>query len=138
MWLTAISCAAPTTIEPPTDEHLRGELRAADAIGVKYHVKEKESYFEKVGDEVYRRNKVFRSVRDKRTGNEIANELIVENNAKVLYDHSLINAPIRQDVGGSARIHAHTLDISQRLLIHSNHPASTRPHGISIHRTRRL
>ncbi|WP_449373461.1 VanW family protein [Arthrobacter psychrolactophilus] len=83
-----------------SEEHLRGELRATEAIGVKYHVKEQESYFQKVGDEVYRRNKVFRSVRDKRTGNEIANELIVENNAKVLYDHALINAPIRPDVGG--------------------------------------
>lgn len=80
-----------------TEEHLRGELRAVEPLGVKYHIKEQESYFQKVGDEVYRRNKVYRSVRDKRTGNEIANDLIVENNAKVLYDHELINAPIRVD-----------------------------------------
>lgn len=80
-----------------TEEHLRGELRAVEPLGVKYHIKEQESYFQKVGDEVYRRNKVYRSVRDKRTDNEIANDLIVENNAKVLYDHELINAPIRVD-----------------------------------------
>lgn len=82
-----------------TDDHLRGELRAAEALGVKYHVKERESYFQEVGNEVYRRNTVYRSVRDKRTGNETAKELIVRNNAKVLYDRALINAPIRKDQG---------------------------------------
>jgi len=79
-----------------SDEHLRGELRAAVPLGVKYHLKEHDAHFQEGPDgEVYRRNKVFRSTRDKRTGNEIAHELIVENNAKVLYDRELINAPIR-------------------------------------------
>jgi len=81
-----------------TDEHLRGELRAAEALGVKYHVKEKESYFIEDGEDVFRRNKVYRSIRDKRTGNEIDNHLVVENNARVLYDRALINAPIREAV----------------------------------------
>ena len=80
-----------------TDEYLRGELRSNGAPGVKVHVKEAESYFQEVGGEVYRRNKVHRRVIDKRTGNEIANDLIVESNAKVLYDRELINAPIRPD-----------------------------------------
>lgn len=80
-----------------TEEHLRGELRAAEALGVKYHLKEQDAHFQAVDQDVYRRNKVYRSVRDKRTGNEIANELIVQNNAKVLYDHALINAPIRDE-----------------------------------------
>lgn len=79
-----------------TDEHLRGELRAAEPLTVKYHVKERDAYFQEEADgEVYRRNKVFRSTRDKRTGNEIDYSLVVENNAKVLYDRALINAPIR-------------------------------------------
>lgn len=78
-----------------SEEHLRGELRSAKPLEVKYHLKEQDAYFIAVGDDVYRRNKVFRSVRDKRTGNELANELVVENNARVLYAHDLINAPIR-------------------------------------------
>ncbi|MDO5751495.1 VanW family protein [Arthrobacter sp.] len=85
-----------------TQEHLRGELRAMVALGVKYHIKEGESYFQEVGDTVYRHNTVYRSVRDKRTGNEIANELIVQNNARVLYDRKLINAPIRQEQGDTS------------------------------------
>ncbi|WP_207344052.1 VanW family protein [Arthrobacter sp. E3] len=85
-----------------TQEHLRGELRAMVALGVKYHIKERESYFQEVGDTVYRHNTVYRSVRDKRTGNEIANELIVQNNARVLYDRKLINAPIRQEQGDTS------------------------------------
>lgn len=77
-----------------TDEHLKGELRAAEPLDVKYHLKERDAHFQEDGAEVYRRNKVYRSVRDKRTGNEIANELIVENNARVLYSRELINGPI--------------------------------------------
>ncbi|MHA7175560.1 VanW family protein [Arthrobacter sp. Sr24] len=80
-----------------TAEYLRGELRATEPLSVKFHVKESESYFQEVGDEVYRRNLVHRSVRDKRTGNQIANDLIVESNAKVLYDRKLISAPIRAE-----------------------------------------
>lgn len=81
-----------------TDDHLRGELRAAEPLEVKYHLKEHDAHFQEQGPDVYRRNKVYRSVRDKRTGNEIAHELIVENNARVLYDRELINAPIRPDL----------------------------------------
>ncbi|MGA7205002.1 MAG: VanW family protein [Specibacter sp.] len=77
-----------------TDEHLKGELRAAEPLEVKYHLKERDAHFQEDSGQVYRRNKVYRAVRDKRTGNEIANELIVENNARVLYSRELINGPI--------------------------------------------
>jgi vancomycin resistance protein VanW len=80
-----------------TDDYLRGELRAQEPLDVKYHIKERDSYFQQVGPDVYRRNSVYRSVRDKRTGNELANELVVQNNARVLYDRTLIKAPIRAD-----------------------------------------
>lgn len=60
-----------------TEEYLRGELRATDTLGVKFHVKETDSYFQEVGDSVHRHNLVYRSVIDKRTGNEIANDLII-------------------------------------------------------------
>lgn len=87
-----------------TDEHLRGELRAIAALDVKHHLKEEDAHFQQVGSEVYRRNRVFRSVRDKRTGNEIANELVVENNARVLYDHDLINAPLCAEDSGALKL----------------------------------
>ena len=57
-----------------TEEYLRGELRASEPLGVKVHVKETDSHFQEVGKDVYRRNKVYRSVIDKRTGNEIAKD----------------------------------------------------------------
>ncbi|WP_125614073.1 VanW family protein [Specibacter cremeus] len=78
-----------------TDEHLCGELRAAEPLPVKYHVKEQDAHFQAVGPDVYRRNRIYRSVRDRRTGNELGRELVVENNARVLYDHGLIKTPIR-------------------------------------------
>lgn len=78
-----------------TGEHLKGELRAAEPLTVKYHLQEKDAHFQEEGGEVFRRNKVYRSVRDKFTGNEIAHELIIESNARVLYSRELINPPIR-------------------------------------------
>lgn len=86
-----------------TDEYLRGALRSTETLGVKFHVKETDSYFQEVGDQVYRNNLVYRSVIDKRTGNEIASDLIIESNAKVLYGRELINADIRPDSESSHR-----------------------------------
>lgn len=80
-----------------TEDHLKGDLRATQASEVKYHLKETDAHCQAVGEDDHRRNKVCRIVGNKRTGNEIANELIVQNNAKVLDDHALINAPIRED-----------------------------------------
>ncbi|GAA5229520.1 VanW family protein [Arthrobacter cryoconiti] len=80
-----------------TEEYLRGELRAERGLETKYHIKESDAYFQEIGSSVYRHNKVFRSIRDKRTGNEVGRELIVENNAKVLYARELITSTIRSE-----------------------------------------
>jgi vancomycin resistance protein VanW len=80
-----------------TEEHLCGELRAQQQVPIKYHVREHEAYFYEEGGRVYRHNTVVRSLRDKRTGNQIAAERLLENNALVLYDRSLVRQPIYAD-----------------------------------------
>lgn len=45
-----------------TEEYLRGELRAIEALGMKFHVKETDSHFQEMGDQAYRHNVVYRSV----------------------------------------------------------------------------
>ena len=56
----------------------------------------KSSEENKEEDTVYRNNKIFRSVVDKVTGNEISKDLIKLNHAKVMYDTS--NLVIREEV----------------------------------------
>lgn len=76
------------------DEYLCGELRAERLPGVKFHIREDDAYFYESKGEVYRHNRVMRLTRDKRTGLVTSREQIIENNALVAYDRSLINAPI--------------------------------------------
>ena len=71
-----------------TDTHLCGELRADRPIGEKYHITAENEFFERRGEDVYRRGQVYRKCVDKYTGNIIFCELIQENNAKVMYDTS--------------------------------------------------
>jgi vancomycin resistance protein VanW len=77
-----------------TEEYLRGELRSAKALPTKYHVMERDAYFYELDGKVYRHNRIFRTERDKRTGNELRCELLLENNALVAYDRDLIRMPI--------------------------------------------
>ena len=74
-----------------TAEYLCGELRSDQVEATKVHIYEEEAYFyEKVG-QVFRHNKIYRRVNDKRTGQEIKNELLLENNSRVVYDRKLID-----------------------------------------------
>ncbi|AJT40770.1 VanW family protein [Psychromicrobium lacuslunae] len=77
-----------------TEEYLRGELRADSALPLKYHVREKDAYFYRSAGKVYRHNKVTRTATDRRTGNQVLDELLLENDAVVCYDPALINSPI--------------------------------------------
>ncbi|OFI39997.1 vancomycin resistance protein [Arthrobacter sp. SW1] len=79
------------------DEHLCGELRAERPSALKFHIREEDAYFYESGDEVYRHNRIVRLTRDKRTGNVIDTREILENNALVAYDRTLITAEIRAD-----------------------------------------
>ncbi|WP_431229941.1 VanW family protein [Paenarthrobacter nicotinovorans] len=76
------------------DEYLCGELRAEHVPDVKFHIREEDAYFYESGNKVYRHNRVMRLTRDKRTGLVTSKQQIIENNALVVYDRSLINAPV--------------------------------------------
>jgi len=73
------------------ETYLCGELRASKPLESSYHIVEEDKHFYKKGDDFYRCNKIYRSVVNKRTGNEIERELIKESNAKVLYDEEFID-----------------------------------------------
>ena len=74
-----------------TDTHLCGELRASENFPFKYHIETENEHFVRIGDDVYRKGRVYRTLIDKATGNELSRELIRDNNAKVMYDTSHIN-----------------------------------------------
>jgi vancomycin resistance protein VanW len=73
------------------DEYLCGEIRTDKEPKVSFHIYEDEAYFEKIGEDYFRHNKIYRKCNDVITGNELSNELICENNAKVAYDPSFID-----------------------------------------------
>jgi len=82
-----------------TDEHLCGEIRANESLDIGVHIHETEAGFHAIGDDVYRRNKIYRRVVDKRTGNTLRDDLLLENNAKVMYERSHIHSEIQKTKG---------------------------------------
>ncbi|MBG6219098.1 vancomycin resistance protein YoaR [Arthrobacter sp. CAN_A6] len=85
-----------------TDQHLCGELRAERVPAVKFHIREKDSYFHEAGGNVYRHNRIVRLTRDKHTGLATSTQQVLENNALVTYDRELITTRIRSDPGRTA------------------------------------
>jgi len=79
-----------------TDEYLCGELRSNNELEYSYHIICEDEYFSRENDEVYRNNKIYRSIIDKKTGNEISKEIIKLNHAKVMYDTE--NLVIREPI----------------------------------------
>ena len=73
-----------------TDTHLCGELRATEALNVKYHIASEGEHFVRENGVVYRKGQVFRTCVDKRTGNTLSRELLRSNHAKVMYDTSTL------------------------------------------------
>ena len=80
-----------------TDEYLCGEIRTTCELEYSYHITCEDEYFSRENDTVYRNNKIFRSVVDKKTGNEVLRKLIKSNHAKVMYDTSNLN--IKEEIG---------------------------------------
>lgn len=72
------------------DEYFCGELRSDDDITYSYHIKEENHYFNKVNEEYYRNNEIYRETYDKQTGDLINKELIISNHSKVIYDEKFI------------------------------------------------
>ena len=69
---------------------LCGELRSETAFPYRYRITEEDHHFKKEGQDFYRISKVYRTVIERSTGEEIRKELILDNHSKVMYDHSLI------------------------------------------------
>ncbi|MDH6236677.1 VanW family protein [Cryobacterium sp. CG_9.6] len=77
-----------------TAEYLVGELRTTRALDVKFHIQEADAYFYERDGDVYRHNRIYRSIRSKATGLEVERTLLGENDARVAYDRALITAEI--------------------------------------------
>ena len=69
-----------------TDEHLKGAIFADREPPYSYHVFEKEHRFTTDGEKTYRENEIWRSVIDRRTGDHVAEEMLVKNHAEVKYE----------------------------------------------------
>ena len=59
------------------------------------HIHEADAYFYEHDREAYRHNCICRSGWSKVTGNEVERELLIESDARVGYDRTLISAEIR-------------------------------------------
>ncbi|HET6939532.1 MAG TPA: hypothetical protein VFI19_13040, partial [Nocardioides sp.] len=76
------------------DKHLRGELRADRSVAHSYRVEARGEEFVRVGDRVWRRNEIWRTVVDRRTGVAVGEELLRRNCAIVKYpppDHLVVD-----------------------------------------------
>ena len=80
-----------------TDTHLCGELRTEQPLPVKYHIQTEEERFVRIGGQVYRKGKVYRTMVDKTTGKLLKRELLQENHALVLYDTDGLGLTIEED-----------------------------------------
>lgn len=69
-----------------TDEHLKGSVHIEEEWPYSYHVFEKNHAFLKAEGKNYRQNEIWRSIIDKKTGNEIKQELLILNYSEVRYE----------------------------------------------------
>ena len=67
------------------DRYLEGELRADRSLDRSYRVHARDEQFLRHGDQHFRRNEIWRTVIDKRTGAPLREELLKRNCAKVMY-----------------------------------------------------
>lgn len=72
------------------DTYLCGELRCEEPLKESYQIIEKEHYFVKEGQDYYRCNKVVKETFDLTTKTIKQQALVIENYARVIYDHRFI------------------------------------------------
>ena len=73
------------------DTMLYGEIRSNYPLDKKYRIFEEDNHYSKDENGVfYRNSKVYRSIIDKDTKEELSSELILDNHSKVMYDYNLI------------------------------------------------
>ena len=68
------------------ERHLGGELRSDRPTPHSYRVHARHEAFVKAGDDLFRRNEIWRTVIDKRTGDAVGEELLKSNCALVRYE----------------------------------------------------
>ncbi|NIZ47132.1 VanW family protein [Entomospira nematocerorum] len=75
------------------DRYIHGEIRADDYPIHSYHIMEREHRFVKKTDGIYRQNRIYRQVIDRRTGNMITEEHLFDNDSLIKYsiDTSLLD-----------------------------------------------
>ena len=69
-----------------TDSHLKGAIMSDIELPCSYHVFEKNHRFIRQNERNFRQNEIWRSLTDRRTGNKLGEELLVENFSEVKYD----------------------------------------------------
>ncbi|MBR3953900.1 MAG: VanW family protein [Clostridia bacterium] len=71
-------------------EDLKAELRSEREFDWCYEIVEEDHHFAKEGDKFFRVSKIFRAVKDRKTGKEVGKELIWDNHSEVMFDYDLI------------------------------------------------
>lgn len=71
-----------------TEDHLKGAIYSNQEPSYSYHVFEKDHRFLTKNGKNYRENEIWRKLVDRKTGNQVAEELIVKNFAEVKYELS--------------------------------------------------
>lgn len=66
------------------------ELRSEREIPYSYRLVEENHRFRKEGDKYFRVSKIYRETIDKKTGEVIKKELLLDNHSEVMYDYSMI------------------------------------------------
>ncbi|MBK6749189.1 MAG: VanW family protein [Acidobacteria bacterium] len=69
-----------------TGDHLKGAIYASSEPQYAYHVFEKNHRFIHEDGKNYRENEIWRELVDRRTGNRVAEEMLVKNHAEVKYE----------------------------------------------------
>ena len=73
-----------------TDTDLCGELRTTAPFPQRYRILERDGHFRKEADGWYRVSRVYRRVIDRQSGRLLAEELVLDNHSRVMYDPALI------------------------------------------------
>ena len=71
-------------------DKLYGELRCTEGFPWFYRMVEEGHHFHKEGDKYYRISKIYKETTDRRTGEVIRKDLILDNHSEVMFDYSLI------------------------------------------------
>jgi len=68
-----------------TDKHLKGAIFSNEEIPYSYHIEERNHQFLKRNEKNYRQNEIWRKTVDKRTGQMMKEELLIQNFSEVKY-----------------------------------------------------